>query len=61
MAHLLPPSNATIIRKLEQHTTEDERRFDGVESKLANISGKLYVILGVIAASGLANFFGHSG
>lgn len=61
MAPRLPPSNATIVQKLEEHTHEDERRFDSVESKLANISGKLYVIMGVIAASGLANFFGHSG
>lgn len=61
MAPRLPPSNETILRKLEEHTTEDERRFDSVEGRLQNISGKLYVILGVIAASGLANFFGHSG
>lgn len=57
----MPRKDDEILRTLNAHIDDDEKRFDGIESKLARISGELYVIGGIVIASGVLNFLGHVG
>ena len=49
-----------LHRKLAKHERDDLDRFAAIDKTLAQIRGQMYVLILVVAGSGLGNFFGHN-